>query len=155
MWEVEPAAREDAEKIAELYERVWKGYEVALPEPLFRDRIPSTEQISKWMESMTYFIVRSEDEIAGVVRCSIIHGTCLLDRMVVDGDFRRQGMGTALTQRVIAFAREKGATKVWLDSSPRLTAAISLYKKMGFRECGHFQKHYWGEDIKFFELLLE
>ena len=107
------------------------------------------------MKSRTYYIVRNADEIVGVVRCSIIHGTCLLDRMAVDEAFRRQGLGTVLTERVIEFAKENGASKVWLDSSPRLDAAISLYKKLGFRECGYFEKHYWGEDIKFFEFLLE
>lgn len=155
MWEVELAVKADAGKIADLYNRVWEGFEVKLPDPLLRNRTPDKEQISDWMKSKTYFIVRNADEIVGVVRCSLAHGTCLLDRMAVDGGFRRQGMGTALTERVIEHAKENGASKVWLDSSPRLSAAISLYMKMGFRECGHFEKHYWGEDIKFFELLLE
>jgi len=155
MWEVELVSEGDAEKIAKLYKSVWKGYEVKLPEPLLKDRTPEKEQISEWMKSKTYFVVRSGDIIIGVVRCSIVHGTCLLDRMAVDGEYRRQGMGTALAQKVIDYAKENRAIKVWLDSSPRLKAAISLYKKMGFRECGHFQKHYWGEDIKFFELLLK
>jgi ribosomal protein S18 acetylase RimI-like enzyme len=75
--------------------------------------------------------------------------------MAVDEKFRKQGIGTALTKKVIEYAKEKNASKVWLDTTPRLTEAISLYKKMGFKECGYFRKHYWGEDIKFFELLFD
>jgi GNAT superfamily N-acetyltransferase len=155
MWNVELAKTDEADEIANLYNRVWERYEGILPELLLKDRMPDKNQIIKWMKSKIYFIVRNEERIIGVVRCSIDHGTCLLDRMAVDENFRKKGIGTDLTKRVIKYANEKNALKVWLDSTPILVDAISLYKKMGFKECGHLKKHYWGEDIKFFELLIE
>ena len=119
------------------------------------DRTPNKKKVLDFVANKKYFIVRTDERIVGVVRCSLEHGTCLLDRMVVDEKFRKQGIGTALTEKVIKYAKKNNASKVWLDTSPKLKEAESLYIKMGFKECGYFKNHYWGEDIKFFEHILD
>lgn len=154
MWKVKTASKKDVDEIVTLYNHVWKDYIGILPKPLLNDRTPNNDKILHWVENKKCFIVRSKEKLVGVVRCSLEYGTCLLDRMAVDEKFRKQGIGIALTERVIEYAKENNASKVWLDTSPRLKEAESLYKKLGFKECGYLKKHYWGEDIKFFELLL-
>ena len=106
------------------------------------------------LQSDPHFIAKVSDQIVGVVGCSIDHGACLLKHMVVDQHFRRQGIGKALTERVISYARAHNANKVWLDTLPILIEAKSLYTKMGFTKSGLFKRHFWGADIEFHELLL-
>jgi GNAT superfamily N-acetyltransferase len=155
MWSVKEATSDDADGISSLYRRVWSEYTGKLPDPLLEDRMPDSDKILGWMKDRTYFISLDGERVVGVVRCKIVHGTCLLDRMVVDGTLQRKGVGTTLIDRVVEFAREQQVPVIWLHTNAKLTWAIAFYKKMGFVECGHFRKHHWGDDVKFFEMVLE
>ena len=153
-WIVEKADGTSAEKISNLYVKVWKPYMNVFPGELMDDRMPKDVEVRDAMGTKTFFVVREGGKIIGVVRATIDHGACLLDRMVVDQDHQGRGVGKALTQHVIEYARKEGCHKVWLDTSPKLEEAVWLYKGMGFKECGFFKRHYWGTDICFYELLL-
>jgi ribosomal protein S18 acetylase RimI-like enzyme len=60
---------------------------------------------------------------------------------IVDGH-RGQGLGRRLLARAIAAARAKGMTQIQLDVRAANTAAIALYKKLGFVE----QSRYFRDD---------
>ncbi len=153
-WNVEKANVADAAQLSGLYSEVWSGFLADFPAELMGDRMPSPEAVADSMKGKAYFVVRDHGKIIGVARAAIAHGACLLDRMVVHPQYRRKGVGRALTASVIEYARENGAAKVWLDTSPKLGEAVALYESMGFKECGRFNRHYWGTDIDFYELLL-
>ena len=57
-----------------------------------------------------------------------------LGKLSVAPEVQGRGLGRQLTEAVIAFARERHAARVVLTSSTRLTAAVSLYKSLGFEE---------------------
>jgi RimJ/RimL family protein N-acetyltransferase len=78
----------------------------------------------------------------------------MLKHMVVDERYQRRGVATALTRQVIDFARTHNATKVWLDTVPIFSEAISLYQKLGFRKAGTLRQHFWGADVELYELIL-
>ena len=151
---IEPATALDSDEIAELYNIVWTPYRKEFPKDLMDNRIPSPERVAGSMESNDYYVWREEGKILGVVRVQFPHGTCHLDRMVLHPEHRGRGIGKKLTQHIIDLAREKGASKVWLDTTPALETATKLYLSMGFKEVGFFKKHYWNQDIKFYELIL-
>ncbi|MGA1838343.1 bifunctional aminotransferase class I/II-fold pyridoxal phosphate-dependent enzyme/GNAT family N-acetyltransferase [Herbiconiux sp. 11R-BC] len=52
--------------------------------------------------------------------------------LAVDPDARRRGLGRLLTQFVIDTARERGATRVVMNSGTGMTSAHRLYESMGF-----------------------
>jgi ribosomal protein S18 acetylase RimI-like enzyme len=56
----------------------------------------------------------------------------IIEDVVVDVGARRLGVGTALTMRGIALAREKGARTIDLTSRPSREAANRLYQRLGF-----------------------
>lgn len=58
------------------------------------------------------------------------HG-CLF-RMTVSQQCRRLGLGRRLTQTVVDFCKERGFSKVVLETTSTQTAAVALYKKLGF-----------------------
>lgn len=141
-------------QISQLYERVWAPFIDEWPVGLFKARTPSVEGVESWMREGTYFIAITRDTIVGVVCCELNHGTCVLKYMAVDSSFRRQGIGTLLVQRTLEFAKDNKALKVWLDTLPTLTDAISLYQRFGFKKVGELKKHFWGADVELYELLL-
>jgi len=153
-YQIEKARRRDAVEISSLYKRVWDEYKGKFPDELVKARQPTVEQMKEWMRHDAYFVAREDSRIVGVVGCSLVHGTCLLMHMVVDKGYRKRGIGSALTEKVIEYAKENEAVKVWLDTAPRLKEAKSLYEKFGFVRRGHLRKHYWGEDIYLYELML-
>jgi GNAT superfamily N-acetyltransferase len=153
-WTVERAGPDDAEEMVSLYRQVWGPYRGILPDPLLQDRISTTEEIIGLMDTFPYFIVRSEGRIIGIARATFAYETCYLERMVVDAEHTRMGVGTALVDHIVDHAREKSANKVFLNTSSRLSDSIAFYERMGFVRCGLFHKHFWGENVVFFELLI-
>ncbi|MFW9789432.1 MAG: GNAT family N-acetyltransferase [Candidatus Thorarchaeota archaeon] len=145
----------DASSISNLYSEVWSEYADRFPDELLRSRTPSPGETLLWLETDTYFVAVTEDELVGVVGCISKHGTLYLTHMVVKVGHRRQGIGQALVETVIETARKRKAKKVWLNTVPFLTEAISLYKKNGFKRCAYMRKHLWGLDVELYELILE
>ena len=62
--------------------------------------------------------------------------------MLVDREWRGRGVGSALIQAAIAWARDQGLHKLSLEVFAHNTSAIALYRKCGFVEEGHRVKHY-------------
>jgi RimJ/RimL family protein N-acetyltransferase len=62
--------------------------------------------------------------------------------MLVSGACRGRGVGSALLQASIEWAREAGAHKIALQVWPHNTAAIALYEKFGFQREGLLRRHY-------------
>jgi RimJ/RimL family protein N-acetyltransferase len=69
------------------------------------------------------------------------YGVAGLGMMVADG-WRGRGVGSALLQAGIDWARSAGAHKVELQHWPTNTAAAALYEKFGFMEEGRLRRHY-------------
>nr|WP_067659449.1 GNAT family N-acetyltransferase [Nocardia harenae] len=62
--------------------------------------------------------------------------------MQVAAGHRGQGIGTALLDAVVAWARERGAHKVTLQVWPHNEPAIALYRRAGFEVEGRLRRHY-------------
>ncbi len=63
-----------------------------------------------------------------------IHGW--IEDVVVDEKHRNKGVGSALTNAALVFARENGAKAVSLTSRPFRQAANKLYQDVGFKIIG-------------------
>jgi GNAT superfamily N-acetyltransferase len=75
------------------------------------------------------------DEIAGTVALKRVNDHVFeFTKMAVDEKFRGKKVGQALAEAAIEKARDQGADKIILYSNTVLAAAISLYKKIGFKE---------------------
>nr|XP_020475465.1 probable N-acetyltransferase camello isoform X2 [Monopterus albus] len=56
-----------------------------------------------------------------------------LTRVVISPLCRRMGVGCRMVQTVIDFSKERGFSKVMLETTSPQIAAVALYKKLGFR----------------------
>ena len=60
--------------------------------------------------------------------------------MFVDSTERRHGLGAALVEAVVAWARLRGAARIYLWVTSTNTPAIALYSKCGFQRTGDTQQ---------------
>ncbi len=66
--------------------------------------------------------------------------------LMVDGGFRRRGIGRALLAAAAAWGRENGIEKLELHVFPWNEGAIALYEAVGFRREGYRARHYLRDD---------
>ena len=64
-----------------------------------------------------------------------------LKSMRVADAFRGKGIGRAILEHLVAEARARGMTSLWLEtgSAEAFTPALRLYETAGFRRCGPFE----------------
>ena len=89
-------------------------------------------------ERSVYFIARIEGRILGGGGISHTKGlsedTCELVKMYLLPDARGKGIGAALLIKCLETAKQKGFNKVYLESLPELSRAITVYEKFGFKK---------------------
>jgi len=105
-----------------------------------------------WMEPIDIAVLQNPDEhilkkggsilmascdreMAGTVALKYVEpGVYEFTKMAVDEKFRGQHIGLLLSEAAIIKARNLGAHKIILYSNTVLAPAISLYRKLGFKE---------------------
>ena len=96
------------------------------------------------------FVAETQEGIVG--RLSVARDSHPASRHVADiglmvaASHRRRGVGTALLDAAVSWARGSGIRKLELHVFPHNEAAISLYDKYGFRREGYRHAHYRRED---------
>ena len=66
--------------------------------------------------------------------------------LMVAAAHRRRGLGRALLEQAVRWARERGVTKLELHVFPHNDAAIALYEGFGFEREGYRKRHYRRRD---------
>lgn len=79
------------------------------------------------------YLARVDGAAAGCIGLRKMDGqNCEMKRLYVRPQFRGNGLGALLVQKVIADARSVGYSAMFLDTLPFLESAIHMYKKLGF-----------------------
>lgn len=77
---------------------------------------------------------RLDGKILGVIALLYLNGVYELSKMGVTKAARGLGIGRKLAEALIATARERGISKLYIASNRKLAQAITLYKNLGFIE---------------------
>lgn len=129
------------ERITNIDEKTANALQLLIPE-LTNDqnRIPTIEDLEKVISSPNnfVFIAKNNDEIIGTLTLVfywIPSGLKVwIEDVIVSNNARGKGVATALMWHAIGIARENGAKKIDLSSSPWREAANNLYLKLGFEK---------------------
>ncbi|GER41563.1 acyl-CoA N-acyltransferases-like protein [Striga asiatica] len=90
------------------------------------------EEVKKSNSGLIYSQIG--DEIAGYVMYSWPSSlSASITKLAVKENFRRQGLGEALLQAAIEKCKSRNIHRISLHVDPSRTAAVSLYKKLGFQ----------------------
>jgi putative acetyltransferase len=100
------------------------------------------------------YLAKVEDEIIG--SAALIQenpSEYELAKMAVTATWQGKGISKLLIEKCFDKAKELKATKVILVSSSKLSTALSLYEKYGFKHVPVIENHYTNADIRM-ELVL-
>jgi ribosomal protein S18 acetylase RimI-like enzyme len=79
------------------------------------------------------FVAEADGELVGTAVAFHEHEDVYLGGMWVAREYRRAGVGTALVDRIVEWARARGAESVRLEVNEALAPAVALYESAGFR----------------------
>ncbi|WP_271782863.1 GNAT family N-acetyltransferase [Aquimarina algiphila] len=101
-------------------------------------QIPIKDLLSETNDSLIFACYTLNKKIVGIASlCSykVISGhKGWIEDVVVDLDYRGQGIGEKLIQKLISTGKEKGLTEIYLFTENEKKAAIRLYLKLGFKQ---------------------
>ena len=145
-WRIRRAVPDDYDEIGSLFEAVaaearWIGTELPIDHDARRARF--IEGLSRPDEVASLVAVTEDDGrmIGDLGIEKAPYGVADLG-MLVDDQWRGQGVGSGLLDAAITWARSVGAHKVALQMWPHNERARGLYQKFGFVEEGRLVRHY-------------
>jgi ribosomal protein S18 acetylase RimI-like enzyme len=80
--------------------------------------------------------VAPDGDLAGYAHATSGDDGMMLKRLYVDTPYKGRGLAGRLLDGVIAEARRRGASRLWLTVWTENPRAIAFYAKAGFRVCG-------------------
>lgn len=145
-WTVREASAQDAHDLAVL-KWLWSFDRAPMHAPTVDE---FAEQLADWMASrhdhLTCVVAEVDGAVVGMAWMAIyerVPNIEDLERLTGDiqsvfvmPEHRGSGLGTAMTQRLLAIADERGLRRVTVHSGPR---AMSLYGRLGFKDDEHLR----------------
>lgn len=143
--EIRPAIEEDVARIIELY----RDLTITTSE-VEAGRNPSPDEYQRVFSEISamrgheLLVIRLGQEVVGTVVLLIVpnlsHAAspwALLENLIIDGRYRRRGLGRMLMEHAISRARESGCYKIALSSDSSRGEAHDLYRSLGFEASAH------------------
>ncbi len=105
-------------------------------------------------DQMEYYVVEHDGAIIGGAGIGPLDGgdktVCELQKMYFLDQARGKGIGTAMINTCMAYAKAQGFKRCYLETMPYMNAAQKLYKKTGFTpleaplgDTGHYSCTVW------------
>ena len=93
-------------------------------------------------ETCWIWVAKKENEIVGYLVCQVVADEAELHDIAVTKEFRRQGIGRLLLERLESELKEKGIKKIFLLVRCSNLAAQTFYSVAGLRKIGIRSSYY-------------
>jgi len=136
---IAPLAAADIDPTCRLARTIWLSTYPALISPaqidfMLADRYAPATLLAQLDDPLQVWRAAwLEGEIAGFAHAVLSGADCKLDKLYVQPDNQRQGIGSALLHVIQDWARQHQARRLWLQVNRGNTPAIAAYRKYGFR----------------------
>jgi GNAT superfamily N-acetyltransferase len=142
--DVRPASQADVPALLDLYAELHP----ADPPP------PAQTALDVWraieaQPGRTILVAQAAETVIGTVDCAVLPNLTrgarpfmLVENVVVSGEYRRAGVGSALLEAAMRLARQAGCYKVQLLSRAERSAAHAFYESRGFRPVAQGYRRY-------------
>jgi GNAT superfamily N-acetyltransferase len=138
-WKIRPFQLGDAPAARRLIESVWHEHFDHHPDPFVRDFIYSRlsdvdSAETAYGDGALFLCATSESKTVGTGAIKQLDDReCEMVRMFVASAYRGRGIGRAIADKLIRFARIAGYSRIRLSSNNSLAASHRLYEKLGFQ----------------------
>jgi RimJ/RimL family protein N-acetyltransferase len=152
-WDIRHATPEDFEAWRAVFAEVasegrWIGAEQAPPadtmRPAFEARVRDPDRL---------FLIAHASTVVGALKADFVLPGVLELGMEISAGWRGQGIGSALIEQCLAWAREHAAHKVVLEAWPHNAAALALYEKYRFVREGRLRRHWRRRNGELWDLI--
>lgn len=94
-------------------------------------------------------LASADGSLAGCIALrKLKDGICEMKRLFIRDEFRGQGIGNALIEKLTEEARITGYQKMRLDTyPPKMSKAVRLYESHGFRQIEPYYRNPYGETL--------
>ncbi len=128
--------QKDDLKLGAIIRGCFLDYDAAQEGTVFADKIIDQLSVSFDRDRSAYFVLDMEGEVLGGAGIQPLKGgeqhICELQKMYIKKEARGLGLGRALMEKCISFAREQNYSICYLESLPELKDALRLYERSGF-----------------------
>ena len=144
----------DNRELAVIIRNSLEEFGAARPGTVYFD--PTTDRLYELFQTpgSHYFTALAHDKLCGgggiYPSKGLPAGTCELVKMYLRPNVRGKGLGKAIIEKCLAFAKTAGYEKVYIETLPELLKAMSVYERAGFRyldaplgDTGHFGCEVW------------
>ncbi len=129
--------REDDKYLGEVIRGSFLDYDATQTGTVFSDKVIDELSKSFSKERSEYFVLESKGTVMGGAGIQPLTGAgseiCELQKMYIKKEVRGLGLGKALLDKCLAFARAEGFQICYLESLPELKDALRMYERAGFR----------------------
>ena len=141
---IRPMRPSDLEAIRAVLEAANAQFADLVPAPLFRAYLADVLDIESRVGRSSTLVAAHDDRLVGTITVfrdandegagpAAPIGTAGIRAVAVDSAARGLGVGTRLGAAAVGLARSYGATAIILHTWAVMTAAITLYERLGFR----------------------
>lgn len=133
---IRPINQDDQQKLAVLIRPVFEEYGAPLKNTVYDDQRTWHVYDSLQNVNAQYWVIDSDNEIVG--GCGFYpteglpDGYAELIKFYLSPKFRGRGFGGKIFQLVIEQARKAGYQKLYIESFPEFSSAVSMYLRHGF-----------------------
>jgi len=132
---VQAKTSEQIETARELFREYQEWLGISLCFQNFDDEVANLPADYRMPNGRLLIAIKDGDVVGCIALRKLTDDACEMKRLFLRPQFRGEGLGREMVQRIIDEAREIGYERMRLDTLPRwMDQAIALYEQFGFRD---------------------